>query len=126
MKTIVTFLILSLVSLGVFAQDTEKPIKKNELASSLSASNTQAFSIVTVYPNPVREFVTIDVQSKVSESIQISLYNILGSEIKKWDSNTLRQGSQKIKLDLSAYKPGVYILRISGAGQVCSQVIKKN
>lgn len=126
MKSIVTFLIFLLVALGTFAQEPKKSFRKNEVAGSVVASTTQAFSIVTVYPNPVREFVTIDIQSKVAGSVQLSLYNIMGAEIKKWDSNTLRQGFQKLKLDLSAYKPGVYILRVSGSGQVCSQVIKKN
>jgi hypothetical protein len=112
--------------MGMFAQNSNNPTQKNDVISSGILSEQQSFSIVNVYPNPVKDFATIDIQSKKSESVQIRLYNILGTEVKKWDSNTLRQGVQKLKLDLTAYKSGVYILRISGTGQVCSQVIKKN
>lgn len=126
MKSIFTSLILTLFSMGMFAQNSNNPTQKNDVISSGILSEQQSFSIVNVYPNPVKDFATIDIQSKKSESVQIRLYNILGTEVKKWDSNTLRQGVQKLKLDLTAYKSGVYILRISGTGQVCSQVIKKN
>lgn len=126
MKSIFTSLILTLFSMGMFAQNSNNPTQKNDVISSGILSEQQSFSIVNVYPNPVKDFATIDIQSKNSEPVQIRLYNILGTEVKKWDSNTLRQGTQKLKLDLSAYKSGVYIIRISGTGQVCSQVIKKN
>jgi len=126
MKSIFTLFILTLVSLGIFAQNSNISSKKNDTFTSVISSDQHSFSIERVYPNPVKDFVTIDIQSKISGSVQVSLYNILGTEVKKWDSNNLRQGAQNIKLDLSLYKSGVYILRISGASQVCSQVIKKN
>ncbi len=126
MKSIFTFLILTLVSMGIFAQNTNVSSKTNDTFSSVISSDQQSFSIQNVYPNPVKDFVTIDIQSKISGAVQVSLYNILGTEIKKFDSNNLHQGGQNLKLDLSTYKSGVYILRISGAGKVCSQVIKKN
>jgi len=126
MKSIFTFVILMIVSLGVFAQNTNISSKKNDTFASAISSEQTSFSIERVYPNPVKDFVTIEIQSKISRSVQVSLYNILGTEVKKWDSSNLNQGAQNLKLDLSLYKPGVYILRISGADQVCSQVIKKN
>lgn len=126
MKSIFTFLILMIVSLGVFAQNTNISSKKNDTFASAISSEQTSFSIERVYPNPVKDFVTIEIQSKISKSVQVSLYNILGTEVKKWDSSNLHQGVQNLKLDLSLYKPGVYILRISEADQVCSQVIKKN
>jgi len=126
MKSIITFVILMIVSLGVFAQNTNISSKKNDTFASAISSEQTSFSIERVYPNPVKDFVTIEIQSKISRSVQVSLYNILGTEVKKWDSSNLNQGAQNLKLDLSLYKPGVYILRISGADQVCSQVIKKN
>lgn len=126
MKSIFTLFILTLVSLGIFAQNTNSSAKKNDTFAFSISSEQPLFSIQRVYPNPVKDFVTVEIQSKISESVQVSLYNILGTEIKKWDSNNLHQGGQNLKLDLSIYKPGVYILRISGGGQVCSQVIKKN
>lgn len=126
MKSIFTLFILTLVSLGIFAQNANTSAKKNDTFASAVSSEQSSFSIERVYPNPVKDVAIIEIQSKVSDAVQITLYNILGTEIKKWDSNYLHQGAQKLKLDLSIFKSGVYILRISAAGQVCSQVIKKN
>jgi hypothetical protein len=126
MKSIFTLFILTLVSLGVFAQNTNSPAKKNDTFASVILSEQPSFSIERVYPNPVKDFVTIEIQSKISGSLQVSLYNILGTELRKWDQDNWNQGTQKLKFDLSTYKSGVYILKISVAGQVCSQVIKKN
>jgi len=126
MKSIFTLFILTLISLSIFAQNANTLAKKNDTFASAISSEQTLFSIERVYPNPVKDIVILEIQSKVSDAVQINLYNILGTEVKKWDSNNLHQGSQKLKLDLSIYKPGVYILRISAAGQVCSQVIKKN
>jgi len=126
MKSIFTFIILMIVSLGILAQNTNYSSKKNDTLASVTSSEQQSFSIERVYPNPVKDFVTIEIHSKISGAVQVNLFNILGTEIKKWESNNLHQGAQNFKLDLSIFKSGVYILRISGAGQVCSQVIKKN
>lgn len=126
MKSIFTFIFLSLFSLGILAQNSSSTVKKNDTFNSGISLEQQSFSISSVYPNPVKDFVTIEIQSKISDAVQINLYNILGAEVKKWEPNYLKQGTQKLKLDLSLFKSGVYILRISGSGQVCSQVIKKN
>ncbi|HAQ18239.1 MAG TPA: hypothetical protein DCR40_03280 [Prolixibacteraceae bacterium] len=126
MRTIFTFLFITFVSLGSIAQITSVATKKNDIFGSGISTEQHSFSIERVYPNPVKDFVTIDIQSKISGAVQVNLYNILGSEVKKWDSNQLHQGAQKLKLDLSIYKSGVYILKISGSGQVYSHVLKKN
>jgi len=126
MKSIFTFLFLILFSLSIFAQNSPSTGKKSETFSAGNVLEQQVFTISSLYPNPVKDQVTIEIQSKIADEIQLNLYNILGAEVKKWEPNHLRQGSQKIKLDLSLFKSGVYILRISGAGQVSSQVIKKN
>ncbi|MDP3641721.1 MAG: T9SS type A sorting domain-containing protein [Bacteroidota bacterium] len=126
MRTIFTFLLITFVSLGSFAQNTSSSAKKNSSFSSGISTEQQSFSIGNVYPNPVKDFVTVEIQSKISGAVQISIYNILGTEVKKWDSNNLHQGDQKLKVDLSFLKSGVYILRISGSGQICSHVLKKN
>lgn len=101
---------------------TQKPA----LQPSVTATETSSFSISKVYPNPVKDFVTVELQSEVTGTIQVSLFNILGTEVKKWETQSLFNGEQKIKLDLSQLKTGVYILKINKQGLVRTQVIKKN
>jgi hypothetical protein len=122
MKTVFTFLILLMLALGSFAQSGLSVDQKN---SGLSIEN-QSFSIGRIYPNPVKDFVTVEFHSEEAGSIQASLINIAGTEVKKWDSSLISKGDQKIKLDLSFLKTGVYFLKISSSGRVITQVLKKN
>jgi hypothetical protein len=122
MKTVYTFLILLMLALGSFAQSGLSVDQKN---SGLSIEN-QSFSIGRIYPNPVKDFVTVEFHSEEAGSIQASLINIAGTEVKKWDSSLISKGDQKIKLDLSFLKTGVYFLKISSSGRVITQVLKKN
>jgi len=119
MKTFFTFILILIVSISSYAQ------KSGTLALGITAT-TQSFSIEKAYPNPVKDFVTIDLQSDKSGDIQVSLINILGSEVKKWDNFYVNPGDQKLKIDLSQFKSGVYILRMTKEGHTRTQVLKKN
>ena len=119
MKTIYTFLLIMAFGFVGYAQ-------KPALQPPTNATETSSFSINKVYPNPVKDFVTVELQSEVTGTIQVSLFNILGTEVKKWETLSLYQGDQKLKLDLSQFKSGVYILKINKQGLVRTQVVKKN
>jgi hypothetical protein len=107
------------LGLGSYAQ-------KPALQPSVNATETSSFSINKVYPNPVKDFVTVELQSEVTGTIQVSLFNILGTEVKKWETQSLFNGEQKLRLDLSQLKSGIYILKINKKGLVRTQVLKKN
>lgn len=126
MKTVFTLLLLIVVSLNVLAQNQNSVASKNNLGNSITPIEQQALSIEKLYPNPVKDVLTLEIQANRSGGAVISLYNILGTEVKKWDSYSVNSGSQKIKIDLSFLKSGVYILKITSSNQVCSQVLKKN
>ena len=91
-----------------------------------SVIENKSFSLSKIYPNPVKDIVTVELQATVAGDIQVILYNILGVQVKAWDSIYLSQGDQQIKLDLSLIKSGVYILKITQSGKVCSQIVKKS
>ena len=126
MKKVFTFLFLLILVSGSFAQAKISPDQKSGTSSSGINAEIQSFSVSRIYPNPVKDFVTVELYSSESGSIQASLINILGTEVKKWDSFQLQPGDQKLKLDLSFLKTGVYFLRISNSGKVVTQVLKKN
>jgi len=124
MKTIITLILIFVVSTGGFAQQaTSQSSISGSTHSGIAISN---FTITKVYPNPVKDFVTVDIHSVISGELKISLFNILGTEVRKWESFDLNYGDQQLKIDLSFLKTGVYILKISSSKQVCSQVFKKN
>lgn len=117
-----TILLIILFALNGYSQKTTAFIDK----TTTSISPNTSFSVEKIYPNPVIDEVNLDIYSEITEPIQISLYNILGTQVKKWDTKELKSGNQVLKINLSDIKSGVYILKISVSGKVCSQVIKKS
>jgi Ca-activated chloride channel family protein len=72
---------------------------------------------VSVYPNPFKEFLNIEVQiNELSEMQDLSVYDLKGSLIYKFDKNTINSGSRKTiswngqTQNGSALKPGIYLL----------------
>ncbi len=119
MKTISAFLLIMVCYLGSYAQ-------KAATQPSVTITENSSFSINKVYPNPVKDFVIVEIRSEDAGTMQVSLINVLGSEVKKWESSNLLQGEQKMKFELGSIKSGVYFLKIVKSGQVKTQVIKKN
>ena len=63
----------------------------------------------TVYPNPVRDFVTISGENLSN----ISVFNALGQMV--YDAPV---STQSITLDLGKYEAGVYMVRVAGENGV--------
>lgn len=122
MKTIFTFIIILFFAVYGFAQETNSSGSK----TTFDVTGNTTMSLLNIYPNPVKDFVNIDLQSSAAGSVQINLFNILGVQVKAWEPIYLSSGDQQIRLDLSAFKSGVYILKITKSGKVNSQVIKKS
>jgi len=126
MKTIFTIIFLFVSIISTYSQ--VKPLvgqKDGALVSGIIAEN-QSFLIKKIFPNPVKDIVTVDVNTVSSGNIQVSLFNILGTEVKKFEPIYLSLGEQQFQLDLSILKQGIYILKVNMSGQVVSQVVKKN
>lgn len=122
MKRLFTFLFILLMGISSYAQ---KP-GPQKLALADKTIDNQSFTIDKVYPNPVKDYITVDLTANTPGNIEVSLINILGTEVKKWTEFSLNQGDQKVKLDLSEFKSGVYILKVTKQEQVKTQVLKKN
>ena len=126
MKRLFTFLFILTVGLSTYAQRPTGNSQKTVAFADKMAMDTQSFSIDKVYPNPVKDYITVDLRSAAPGPIEVSLINILGTEVKKWDNFSLNQDEQKLKLDLTEFKSGVYILKVTKQDQVRTQVLKKN
>jgi hypothetical protein len=126
MKTIFTLLLIIIISISSNAQKATSVNQNNGTFISGIIPANRTFRITKTYPNPVTDNVTIEFQSEVTGTIEVRLFNILGTEIKKWNPLFLPQDDQKLNIDLSTFKTGVYILKISTSDQTCSTVVKKN
>jgi hypothetical protein len=125
MKIIFTFLLIFFFTISSYAQDTSGANQKVGTQTSGITAENQSFSVDKIYPNPAKDFVTIDLRSEVTGTIQVSLFNILGTEVKKWEGFFVCRGDQKLKIDLSSIRSGIYFLKISTSNQVQTQVLKK-
>lgn len=108
--------------MGGFAQQKLAAVN-NAPITSMAESAT--YSIAKIYPNPVKDIVNIDIQTVSAENIKISLFNIMGVEVRVFGPFYIPEGGQQVSIDLSEFKSGVYIVKLTNGGRVISQVIRK-
>lgn len=126
MRIIYTFLFIFSFIFCVQAQDAVlSPSSGSKNTSFTTGFTAVDFSINKIYPNPVKDKVTLDVQADQPGDVQLSLFNILGSVVKQWEPVYLTGGDQKIILDLTSFQPGIYFLRMNKSNQVVTQILKK-
>jgi len=68
---------------------------------------------VQVTPNPVKQNAKLDLSNVMNGSKTISIYNTSGKQIRTWNTS-----DDILKLDLSNFDKGLYILKITGNQQV--------
>lgn len=89
-----------------------------QIAVLVTGQSSQKETYLTVYPNPASTSIHISGYTDYSDVEQIGLYNIQGQLMQ---CSSHRNGNE-IVLDVSAYPPGLYILRLISAKQ---QINKK-
>jgi len=78
-----------------------------------------------IYPNPASQSVVISWQSSVRENIDITVINVLGEKVYDERSEIENQKSE-IKIDVSSFVKGVYILHITiGNNSYRTTVVKE-
>lgn len=65
---------------------------------------------VNVYPNPTNGFVNIEFTDFIQQSLEISVYNLIGEKIQDRTFNT--GSGNTVQLDLSAQPAGIYMINI--------------
>lgn len=92
---------------------------RNDLDNVLtSAENYEKLSdTVSVYPNPFTDNISVEIQLTESSALQdLSVYDIKGSLIYKFDKNMMKEGSRKTitwngqSQNGEKLKPGIYLL----------------
>ena len=92
------------------------------IATVKGASSIEKISI-TIAPNPVKDFATIDFNLPYDSNAKISIYNINGQLISTmYDGEIKSNTSNEVIIDRSILKSGVYILKF----ETDKEVINKN
>jgi hypothetical protein len=84
----------------------------------LTSTENAAYYELTVYPNPVQEFVVVTANTPIDALV---LTNVVGQTILE-----AKVGSTSKELDLSQLIPGIYYLTISVDGKMSTTTIVKN
>ena len=71
---------------------------------------------ITVYPNPVKDFLYVEFKMEESDDYIIKLCDVLGRTLLIQDQRTILQG-QVIELNLAEYTPAMYLLHIESHDQ---------
>lgn len=65
-----------------------------------------------LFPNPVSEFVSIQLDLSAATPVQITLYDQQGRKIKALDA--WHDGQSPVRVDLTSLQPGIYFLEVKG------------
>ncbi|MEQ9405583.1 MAG: FG-GAP-like repeat-containing protein [Cyclobacteriaceae bacterium] len=79
-------------------------------------------SKINVYPNPVRDRLSIELDKSLSGGFEISLFSVSGSRV-LIKSMIRKIGNDKIEMDLQGIKPGIYLLKIKNEKDVVTKNI---
>jgi len=71
------------------------------------------FALVSVYPNPTDEDLTISILLSETSSIYVELYDQAGRKVYKNMNDDLEYGIHNFHLPLSLYEKGIYLMKIS-------------
>jgi PKD repeat protein len=92
----------------------------NLYVTGLGVDENRTIDDLLVYPNPVDDVLIIERDARNSGFIQIDLWDAMGRELQTHDWN---RGSQ-IRIDMSRYSPGVYIVKINQGVSKSVRIIK--
>ena len=74
--------------------------------------NSQELFISRIYPNPASTSVEIEFCLKEKEYVTTSVINTLGQCVDVSVNQLYPKGLNKMKLDISNYLPGIYLLKV--------------
>jgi len=119
----------------ICADDTELPALQNFMSacgvntsgmvinSSCSMANDEFMTDgVGVYPNPSNGVFEVEFAHGIVEKTSIVIYNVLGQEVKSLDC---ARDDKTMKVDLSDYPSGVYLVKIANGDVVLEKRILK-
>jgi choice-of-anchor B domain-containing protein len=70
-------------------------------------------AIITLYPNPVSNNLSIVIENKASREISIELYNAYGVIVREYESVKVTNGKAQITSNISDLSSGLYFIKIN-------------
>ena len=83
------------------------------LASAINSSaplQEESSPSITLYPNPVQQYLSMDLAHYVNTSLEYTIYNIQGQKLRR--RRIQKDHPQEVSIDVSALPRGIYLLSI--------------
>jgi hypothetical protein len=85
----------------------------------------QSFTVGDIFPNPVQDFALVEIGSKLSGNLKISLYSNSGKLVQTYPDKTIYPGHQTLSLPFGDLTAGIYYLMLNdGKSVVAKKIIK--
>lgn len=86
--------------------------------------NAPAFSS-KLFPNPANEYTQLEVSLPEDIAAQVKLFNLAGELVREVYSGVLTKGTQKIDVNISGLKEGIYLVTIQSPAYSSSLKLRK-
>ncbi|HYE95499.1 MAG TPA: T9SS type A sorting domain-containing protein [Rubricoccaceae bacterium] len=80
-----------------------------------TAEPPTAFAIGAAYPNPFRDALTLEVGLPAPSVLRVEVFDVLGRRVHTAAVGARPAGRSEVRLDGSAWAPGVYVVRVTTA-----------
>ena len=100
---------------GTFVVPVITGVKSENLPNSFN------FKLYQNYPNPFNPVTTIRFEVPHSQNIELTIYDILGREVKTLFKGTTPAGIMAVDFNADGFSSGIYIYRIKGDGFTASK-----
>lgn len=97
----------------------------NLVCPNLGISETTDENIFSLYPNPVENFLTIEISSAKLKATKYTIYDYLGRVVIEKNMNSISMAN-KIEVNVSELTGGLYLLRLSTETSCAAKMFVKN
>ncbi len=80
--------------------------------TGVNENNLSSGESVTLFPIPFNNTTTIQFNLSETKNVSINIFDVVGREVKSIPTKSLQSGNNKINLDLSELKSGIYSCKI--------------
>ena len=87
----------------------------------VSTNLISTFELKQNYPNPFNPSTQISFSLAQNGFVTLSVFNLLGQEVKNLVNNSMEAGSHSISFDASSLQSGVYIYKLTSSGSTLTR-----
>jgi len=99
---------------GEYRLYTDVELETPDIGTGINEDPIPTFDAVVarIFPNPASANASLEIELEESATIEVSIYNLLGSKMLTLEDRLYPEGKQLIDLDVAALKPGIYFCNI--------------